>query len=260
MNTPTESPVPLLEIRDLTVSFPGNRQSPSKTALDSVSLSLHRNASLAVAGPSGCGKSTLIRTIAGLQTADCGTVLWNRQSISSLTVRERLDRGIRIQMIFQDPSGSLDPRRTIGQSIRDAVKTFTGCKGFLDTEIAENLDAVGIPPTWADRYPHELSGGQRQRACIARALACQPDLLLCDEPVSALDVTTQGQIIRLLRTLRDRYGFSILFVGHDLAVLQIVSEDLLFLENGRIAESGPTLEILKAPHSRIARALIAASR
>lgn len=250
---------PLLEVSAVSVSFRSSPRVPPTPALQSVSFTIPEHGSLAVAGPSGCGKSTLIRVIAGLQRHDTGSILWRGVPIGELPIRERLRQKIRIQMVFQDPNGSLDPRRSIGQSIRDAVRTFSVEPDFSDHQLGDALESVGLPRNWVHRYPHQLSGGQRQRVCIARAVACRPELLLCDEPVSALDVTTQGRILRLLNDLRSRLGFSILFVGHDLAVLQIVADQILFLETGRVAEIGPTLPTLTNPRSPIARSLLKAS-
>ncbi|MFD8805828.1 dipeptide ABC transporter ATP-binding protein [Streptomyces sp. NPDC059597] len=221
------------------------------TAVDDVSLTLRRGETLGIVGESGSGKTTLGRMLVGLLEPSAGTI----------TYRGRPHTGVdpSVQMVFQDPASSLNPRRTVGESIADPLRA----KGEKDeARIRERvtglLERVGLEASQRDRYPHEFSGGQRQRVGIARALAADPGVLVCDEPVSALDVTTQAQVVALLDELRRELGLALVFIAHDLAVVRQVSDRVAVMRRGRIVEAGPADEVYDNPGDPYTRELLAA--
>ncbi|MYQ46482.1 dipeptide ABC transporter ATP-binding protein [Streptomyces sp. SID4985] len=221
------------------------------TAVDDVSLTLRRGETLGIVGESGSGKTTLGRMLVGLLEPSAGTI----------TYQGRPHTGVdpSVQMVFQDPASSLNPRRTVGESIADPLRA----KGERDeTRIRERvtglLERVGLDTSQRDRYPHEFSGGQRQRVGIARALAADPRVLVCDEPVSALDVTTQAQVVALLDELRRELGLALVFIAHDLAVVRQVSDRVAVMRRGRIVEAGPADEVYDSPGDPYTRELLAA--
>ncbi|MGF1530928.1 MAG: ABC transporter ATP-binding protein [Puniceicoccaceae bacterium] len=250
----------LLTVADLSVNFPASRQSPSHRGLDRVSFELAAGQSLGVVGRSGSGKSTLARVLSGLLVPSSGTVSWGSIQIHNLSHRQRLRQGIRIQMIFQDPGGSLDPSRKIRWSLSEARRYFPAQAPQSPDTIESALSRVGLDSDTADRYPHQLSGGQKQRVCIARALLSKPDLLICDEPVSALDVTTQAQILKLLSSLQSQDRFSLIFIGHDLAVVRYLCQIIMVLEKGKLVEMQPADKLIQKPFSQTGKGLVDAAR
>ena len=233
----------ILEIRDLKVWFPVRRGIFSRTtgyvkAVDGVSFDLHRGATLGVVGESGSGKSTVARVITGLQKPTEGSFKLNG----------------RVAMVFQDPLGSLNPRMTVFSILNEALAAKGAQKGRK--EVLELLDLVGIGEDALDKYPHEFSGGQRQRICIARAIAAKPELLVCDEAVSALDLSIRAQVLDLLEDLKKKLGLSLLFITHDLGVVQHIADWILVMNRGKVIEEGPCGQVLKAPREEYTRYLI----
>ena len=253
---------PVLEARSLTVRFPvagtAWRSHRWLTAVDGVSLTLARGGALGVVGESGCGKSTLGRALLGLVAIHSGTILLGGSRVdgASGSHLRRLRR--HAQMIFQDPPGSLDPRRTVGQSVAEPLEIYEPeLRGKeLRSRVAQALDQVGLAPEYADRYPHEFSGGQCQRIGIARAVILRPALIVCDEPVSALDVSVQGQVVNLLARLRDELGLAYVFISHNLAVVRHLSPEVLVMYLGRTMEHGPREDLYRRPLHPYTRALL----
>ncbi len=257
--------MPLLEVRNLKVHFPvrasGFGRSPAVVrAVDDVSFTIDEAETVGLVGESGCGKTTLGRAVLKLVEPDAGQILFEGEDIARLSGPELRARRRRFQMIFQDPYGSLDPRMTIAESIGEAldIHRLAADRPARRRRIEALLRAVGLEPTHAERYPHEFSGGQRQRVGIARALAVEPRLIVCDEPVSALDVSVQAQIVNLLHQLQQERRLAYLFVAHDLAVVEHISHRVLVMYLGRIVESGPARELCRAPKHPYTQALISA--
>ena len=230
-------------------------------ALKDVSLTIARGQSLAVVGESGSGKSTLARTILRLEQADGGEALWKGRDLISMHARELLGCRREIQMVFQDPTQSLNPRMSVYQLIAEGwdIHKLMPDRKQRRARIVELLEQVGLAPGHIDRYPHQFSGGQRQRIAIARALALEPELIICDEAVSALDVSIQAQVIALLDSLRQRLGISFLFIAHDLGVVRDFADTVIVMKAGEIVERGPTAEIFDAPQHAYTRQLLAAN-
>jgi len=229
-------------------------------AVDGVSLTIGRGQTIGLVGETGCGKSTLARCIAGLIPVTAGTVTFEGAAITNLSRRKMQPFRREIQMIFQDPYGSLNPRRRVGAIIGDPFsvhKTATG--GQRKKAVQELMERVGLNPEHYNRYPAEFSGGQRQRIGVARALALRPKLIICDEPVSALDVSIQAQVLNLLADLQQDYGMSYLFIAHDLEVVRHVSDSVVVMYLGRIAEAGPKDPVYDAPHHPYTNALLSAA-
>jgi oligopeptide/dipeptide ABC transporter ATP-binding protein len=228
-------------------------------AVDGVDLYIDKQKTLGLVGESGCGKSTIGRLILKLLEPDEGTIIYQNKDISSLSQNEMKPLRKEMQIIFQDPFGSLNPRMTAGQSIEEGLRTLA-IKGHHERKrrIIELLDMVGIASSGADRYPHEFSGGQRQRIGIARALSVNPLLIICDEPVSALDVSIQSQIINLLKELQNTLGLSYLFISHDLNVVGYISDMVAVMYLGHIMEYAPIEEIYNNPLHPYTLALLSA--
>ncbi len=225
-------------------------------AVDGVSLTVERGESLGLVGESGCGKSTLARCILGLEPLSRGAVRFDGRALSDWPERE-LRR--QIQMIFQDPYSSLNPRMRVGAIVGEPLAIHkVGTRGEREEKALALLRTVGLDADLARRYPHQLSGGQRQRVAVARALALEPALVVCDEPVSALDVSIQAQVLLLLQDLRERLGLTYLFISHDLAVVGQVCDRIAVMYLGRIVETGPALELIAAPAHPYTRALLSA--
>jgi oligopeptide/dipeptide ABC transporter ATP-binding protein len=213
-------------------------------AVDGVDLELPAGKTLGLVGESGCGKSTLARLILKLIEPDAGKIFFKGKDITYLSRGEMKSYRGMMQIIFQDPFGSLNPRMTVGQSIEEGLRsTNKGGRGQRQARVAELLEMVGIPAWAAQRYPHEFSGGQRQRIGIARALSVEPKLIVCDEPVSALDVSIQAQVLNLLQDLRKRLGLSYLFIAHDLSVVEYVSDTVAIMYLGHVMEYGPAEKV-----------------
>ncbi len=251
----------LLEVEDLKVHFPvrgGARR--VLRALDGVSLSVARGEIVGVVGESGCGKTTLGRAIIGLVRPTAGRIRLDGEALDSPgRPRRRADRR-RMQIVFQDPASSLNPAMTVGQTIGEALFIHRiGDAGDRPGRVAALLDQVGLPGAAAARHPRELSGGQRQRVGIARALAVGPDLIVADEAVSALDVSVQAQIINLLADLRERLGLALLFIGHDLSVIEALCDRVVVLYLGQVMETAPAAALFREPGHPYTRALLDAS-
>lgn len=227
-------------------------------AVDSVDLEIERGKTLGLVGESGCGKSTVAKVILKLLEPDGGRIIFNGRDISALSESEMKPLRKHMQIIFQDPFGSLNPRMTIGQSIEEGLRTL-GLKRVQRKErVEELLNLVGMSAGSSDRYPHEFSGGQRQRIGIARALSVEPSLIICDEPVSALDVSIQAQIINLLNDLQENLGLSYLFISHDLNVVSYISDKTAVMYLGHIMEYAATEEIFENPIHPYTKALLSA--
>jgi oligopeptide/dipeptide ABC transporter ATP-binding protein len=252
----------VLDVRALTVRYPvsGGRWLARRwlTAVDGVSLSLARGETLGVVGESGCGKSSLGRALLGLTPIYSGSVELNGLSLEGLTRRRLRQARRHAQMIFQDPLGSLDPCMTVGQSLAEPLAIFEPRLGPRESRsrVVEALEQVGLAPEHADRYPHEFSGGQCQRIGIARAAILRPALIVCDEPVSALDVSVQGQVVNLLAQLRAELGLACLFISHNLAVVRHLSARVMVMYLGRVVETAPRDMLFERPLHPYARALL----
>jgi len=228
-------------------------------AVDGVSLTIGRGQTLGLVGETGCGKSTLARCIAGLIPVTSGTVTFEGDNITNLSRRAMQPYRREIQMIFQDPYGSLNPRRRVGSIIGEPFAVHKMSSGAeRKRKVQELMERVGLNPEHYNRFPAEFSGGQRQRIGVARALALQPKLIICDEPVSALDVSIQAQVLNLLADLQDDFGLSYLFIAHDLKVVRHVSHAVTVMYLGRIAESGPKDTVYDVPRHPYTNALLSA--
>lgn len=258
------SNTPLVSVRGLTKHFPirsGILQRVTGTvkAVDDVSFDVARGETLALVGESGCGKTTTGRSLLRLIEPTRGSVHYQGTDFMALK-GEALRRMRRhLQIIFQDPYGSLNPRMTVGAAIREGLIVHDLAEGAeADKRVARLLDEVGLRPEYANRYPHEFSGGQRQRVGIARALAVEPGFIVCDEPVSALDVSVQAQVVNLLRDLQQQRGLSYLFIAHDLAVVAHMADRVAVMYLGRIVELAPRRELFKTPRMPYTKALLSA--
>lgn len=259
------SPSPLLEVTHLRVYFPITggllrRQTGWIKAVDDISFSVPKGAAVGLVGESGSGKSTTGKSIIRLAPITSGSIRFDSQDLPFLDDRAFHPMRKRIQMIFQDPFNSLNPRMQVGDIIAEPLGIhFPGMKpATRRSRIAELLNLVGLHPDHADRYPHQFSGGQRQRIGIARALAVEPEFLICDEPVSALDVSVQAQIVNLLQELQERLGLTYLFISHDLAVVEHLCSTVLVMSEGKLVESGPADTVLSNPQHPYTRKLLAA--
>jgi oligopeptide/dipeptide ABC transporter ATP-binding protein len=249
---------PLLELREITVRFRAGRR--WLTAVDRVSLRLGRGETLGLVGESGSGKSTLALVAVRALRPDSGRVLFDGVDITDLSESRLRPVRRRMQMVFQDPYSSLDPALPVGRAIAEPLRVHRlGSRGSIRTRVGELLGAVGLAPEVAGRLPGEFSGGQRQRISIARALALGPDLLIADEPVSALDVSTQAQIIALLSDIRQRLGLAAVFIAHDLALVYQVSDRIAVMYLGQVVEEGPTAEVVFRPQHPYTAALLSAT-
>ncbi len=252
---------PLLALHEVTRRYKAPRESlltraSHIDALRGVSLALHAGRSLGVVGESGSGKSTLARIAMALEPPSAGRVEFMGRDLNALPERELRAARRDFQMVFQDPYGSLDPRMTVARIVAEPLRQDSA--GQRARAVSEALEAVGLRASDAAKYPHEFSGGQRQRIAIARALITRPRLIVADEPVSALDVSVQAQVLNLLIELQQRYGVTYLLISHDLAVVDHVCDEVVVMQHGRIVERGETAAIFRAPQHACTRALIAA--
>ncbi|MFF2301186.1 dipeptide ABC transporter ATP-binding protein [Streptomyces sp. NPDC058128] len=254
---PLEKGRPLLEVHDLRRVF--GRGPKAVTAVEGASLTLHAGETLGVVGESGSGKTTLGRMLVRLLDPTGGELRYGGKDIGSLPERELRPYRHELQMVFQDPVASLNPRRSVGESIADPLRVAgERDENRIRGRVRELLDRVGLDPDRYEAYPHEFSGGQRQRVGIARALAAEPRVVVCDEPVSALDVTTQAQVTALLAELQAELGLGLVFIAHDLAVVRQVSDRVAVMRAGRIVEQGTVAEVYGAPRDPYTRQLLAA--
>jgi oligopeptide/dipeptide ABC transporter ATP-binding protein len=254
---------PLLEVRDLVKYYHAGglfgRSAPPVRAVDGVSFEVERGETLALVGESGCGKSSVGRTILRLQEPTRGRAIFDGVDIFSLDRDALRQLRRRIQIVFQDPYSSLNPRMTVGSAIAEGIEIHRlAPKAEIPQRVAALLEEVGLDPGYARRYPHEFSGGQRQRIGIARALGVQPAFIVCDEPVSALDVSVQAQVLNLLADLQRQRGLSHLFIAHDLAVVRQIAHRIAVMYLGRIVEQGPTDQLLSDPRHPYTVALLSA--
>jgi ABC-type glutathione transport system ATPase component len=260
---PSTESTSVLEVRDLRVNLNTRRRlfraSQPFYAVDGVSLQVRAGETLALVGESGCGKSTLSRTIVGVNEAETGEILVNGVATNAMNAEQRKVMTRAIQYVFQDPYSSLNPRRTAGQSLEEALTIAGVPRHEVRDRSVELLQRVSMGPEYLDRYPYAFSGGQRQRIGIARALASDPALLILDEPVSALDVSIQSQILDLLRQLQETYGLAYLFISHDLAVVREISHRVAVMRKGQIVETGTTEQVYGAPQHSYTQTLLAAT-
>lgn len=253
--TPTEqSAPPVLSVDDLVVRY-GSRRGKPIYAVNGVSFSIGRGETLGLIGESGSGKSTVARATIGLQPLTAGSIKLNGVEVWQQSTRQRRDARQRVQIVFQNPYEALNPRQRIAASVREPLRTAGPDES--ESFVARALDRVGIEASMFRRWPHELSGGQRQRVCIARALVTDPELVICDEVVSALDVSVQAEILNLLADLQDTYGISYLFISHDLGVVSNISDRVAVMYLGRLVEIGRTEQVVSEPIHPYTRALLA---
>lgn len=244
----------LLTVNDLVVEYHG---ASVVRAVDHVSLSIAPGEVLALVGESGCGKSSLARAVVGMEKPREGSVLYRDRAVPLLGVRRRDTSFTSIQMVFQDPNSSLNPRIRVGAQIAEGVKAALA-RGEAGSAPEEWLERVGLPTAMVSRYAHELSGGQRQRVAIARALAARPDLLVADEPISALDASSQASVADMMRKLALDAGAGLLFISHDLAIVRLIADRTVVMYRGRIVESGASEPIWNTPMHPYTQALLAA--
>ena len=261
----SQHPTPLLRVRDLEVTYALKKNLLGKEtqelkAVDGLSFDVFRGETLGLVGESGCGKSTLGRAILQLIERSAGTVEYDGVSLERLSRTERKALRRKMQIVFQDPYSSLNPRITVGEAILEPMHNHN----LLDNDrqrrerVLELMRQVGLKEEWYNRYPHEFSGGQRQRVCIARALALRPELVICDESVSALDVSVQAQVLNLLNELKEQYGYTYIFITHDLSVVKFFSDRIMVMEKGRIVEEGNSDELFANPQHPYTQRLLAA--
>jgi peptide/nickel transport system ATP-binding protein len=251
---------PLLSVQDLSVAFPVKGPFGSKRytmAVNQVSFDVFPGETLGLVGESGCGKTTLSRTLLGLIKPKMGRALFNGRDIFQLKPAELRNLRRELQIIFQNPFSALDPRIAIGAAIAEPLKIFGRDNKTAQDRVAYLLDRVGLNPDWAKRFPHEFSGGQRQRVCIARALALNPRFIICDESVSALDVSVQAQVLNLLKELQQEFDLTYIFISHDLSVVKFMSDRIMVMNKGRIEEIDSADRIYQSPREAYTQKLIA---
>ena len=264
--TVAEGTAPLLSVKNLQVYFPVRRGILARTvdyirAVDDIGFNVYRGQTLGLVGESGCGKTTAGRAILRLIEPTAGQVLYNGTDVAQLSSRELRNLRGRMQIIFQDPYGSLNPRMTIEAAITEpmVIQRIGTSRTDRRDRAAQLLREVDLNPSFLRRYPHEFSGGQRQRICIARALAAGPDFIICDESVSSLDVSVQAQVLNLLKELQDKRGLTYIFISHDLSVVKFMADMMAVMNNGKIVEFGPSENIYKNPKEAYTRRLIDAT-
>jgi ABC-type oligopeptide transport system ATPase subunit len=257
--------VPLLAVEDLRKEFPVKsgflveRVTRTVNAVDGVSFTIQEGTTLGLVGESGSGKSTTGYCILQLVKPTAGAVRFKGKDLTTIGRGELRLLRRDMQIIFQDPYSSLDPRMTVGDIVAEPLQIHNvGSRRDRRARVRELLDVVGFNPDYENRYPHEFSGGQRQRIGVARALALNPDLIICDEPVSALDVSIQAQILNLLKDLQRDFGLTYLFISHDLAVVRSMSDEIAVMKDGKIVETGPADVVYESPKEAYTKALLAA--
>ncbi|KMO95596.1 ABC transporter ATP-binding protein [Streptomyces roseus] len=266
IEAPVDRGEPILQVRNLVKHFPltqgilFKKQIGAVRAVDGVSFDLHQGETLGIVGESGCGKSTVAKLLMLLETATSGEVFYKGQDITKLSGRALKAVRRNIQMVFQDPYTSLNPRMTVGDIIGEPFEIHpeVAPKGDRRRKVQELLDVVGLNPEYINRYPHQFSGGQRQRIGIARGLALQPEIIICDEPVSALDVSVQAQVINLMAKLQDEFNLSYIFIAHDLSIVRHISDRVGVMYLGRMAEIGSDEQIYEHPTHPYTQALLSA--
>jgi peptide/nickel transport system ATP-binding protein len=262
--SPVASAAPLLDVRHLGRRYTLPRESlfappPAVQALDDVSFTLAAGKSLGVVGESGSGKSTLARLVMALEAPTTGQVLLDGVDLHTLPAGALRTARAKFQMVFQDPFGSLDPRMTVARTVAEPLEALaTESADKRREHAASMLEAVGLSRADLDKFPHQFSGGQRQRIAIARALVTRPALIVADEPVSALDVSVQAQVLNLMQELQERFGLAYLFISHDLAVVDLVCDEILVLQHGRVVERGDPDTLFRSAQHLYTRQLIAA--
>ncbi|WP_336031795.1 ABC transporter ATP-binding protein [Geodermatophilus sp. FMUSA9-8] len=256
----TATTTPALEIRDLVVRYgSGRRARQAPPAIDRVSFDIAPGETVGLVGESGSGKSTIGTAVLGLQPAAGGTIRVNGTDVTAMSLKQRSRQVADLRVVFQDPYSSLNPARTIGQTLAEPLRLM-GVRGPEAAARARSgLESVGLPGDAVDRYPAQFSGGQRQRIAIARALVCDPRVVVLDEPVSALDLSTQAQVLNLLADLRDQRGLAFLFIAHDLGVVRFLSQRTVVLYRGQVMETGPVEAVSSAPRHPYTVALTAAA-
>jgi oligopeptide/dipeptide ABC transporter ATP-binding protein len=254
----------LLEVEGLVKHYPlraglFSKRSGGVRAVDGVTFAIGRGETLGLVGESGCGKTTVARLVLRLETPTAGRVSFDGTDLLALPARALRAKRRELQIVFQDPMSSLNPRMTVGEILAEPLRVHRVASGpALDARVAELLEQVGIPASWRARYPHEFSGGQRQRIGVARAIALGPKLVVCDEAVSALDVSVQAQVLNLLLDLRQRLGLAYLFISHDLSVVRHVADRVAVMYLGQIVEQAPTAALFGSPAHPYTRALLSA--
>ncbi len=263
--TPPNLPAPLLQVENLAVHFPVKggffrRTTEVVRAVDDVSFALYPGETIGLVGESGCGKTTLGRALLRLTEPTAGRILFEGEDLAALAPADLRRKRRELQLVFQDPYAALNPMLTVGEAIWEPMRVHAvgGTRSQQKARILELLRVVGLRDDHFERYPHEFSGGQRQRICIARALALQPKLIVCDESVSALDVSVQAQVLNLLNDLKRDFGITYLFITHDLSVARFMSDRLLVMHQGRVVESGPAAEVYARPRHPYTQSLLAA--
>jgi len=256
---------PLLQVRDLRKEFPVRsgalieRVTHTVKAVDGVSFEIREGRTLGLVGESGSGKSTTGYCVLQLIKPTAGSIRFQGKELTELGRGEMRRMRREMQIVFQDPYSSLDPRMTVGDIVSEPLEVHgVGSRRNRRARVRELLDVVGFNPDYSNRYPHEFSGGQRQRVGVARALALNPSLIVCDEPVSALDVSIQAQILNLLKDLQRDFGLTYLFISHDLAVVRSMSDDIAVMKDGKILEAGTADDVYEQPKHEYTRALLAA--
>ena len=263
--TESEASAPLLEVRDLRKFFPVRkgllkRMVAEVKAVDGVSFDLHAGETLCIVGESGCGKSTVGRVILRLIDPSGGSIRFKGQDITTLTRAEMREKRKDLQIVFQDPYASLNPRMTAGRIVGEPIENFSSIsKSEREARVAELFGHVGLRPDAMRRYPFEFSGGQRQRLGLARALALNPSIIVADEPVSALDVSVQAQVLNLMKDLQEKFGLAYLFISHDLGVVEHVANRVAVMYLGRIVELADKERLFARPRHPYTRALISAA-
>ncbi|MEU3371048.1 dipeptide ABC transporter ATP-binding protein [Streptomyces sp. NPDC006660] len=266
LDTPVDRGEPILQVRNLVKHFPLTsgilikKQVGAVKAVDDISFDLYQGETLGIVGESGCGKSTVAKLLMTLEQATSGEVFYKGQDITKLSGRALKAVRRNIQMVFQDPYTSLNPRMTVGDIIGEPfdIHPEVAPKGDRRRKVQELLDVVGLNPEYINRYPHQFSGGQRQRIGIARGLALHPEIIICDEPVSALDVSVQAQVINLMGKLQDEFNLSYLFIAHDLSIVRHISDRVGVMYLGKMAEIGTDQQIYEHPTHPYTQALLSA--